>query len=237
MDIGSLMAGGSSDGAAPGLEDQWNSYLKSPETRAALLGFGLSLMSGGWGNPAQQIAQGIGQGVEAGAQVGTNIQKEADSNQARQDRLDTQQLNATLEREKMANQRDIAGIYSNNRLDVANIRAGALPANQIETKKYWDTYNLVTQQALPGEDPNEVAARAKAAADNALAAHRAQFGTPSANGSSGLNGQGPGSPTSPGTTPAPSIGGQNNQPNTPTITLKDGRKARLSPDGKSWIPY
>jgi hypothetical protein len=222
-------------------KDQWDAYLANPATRAALLSTGLSLLAGGWGSPMQNIAASIGQGVEAGANVGANQQAEADKAARIARTTKRQQQEDDLKREEMASRERIADKYANTRITTANIRAGGGPRNVQEQRVYDQMYQRAfslgqQNQPITQATDEEIAQQAQVAAERALVAHRGQFGVPGGGANAGDLATPDGNLPVAGTMGGPPTAGATpSQTQRPTITLRDGSKAVLSPDGKSWI--
>jgi hypothetical protein len=127
---------------APDLKSQWDAFLSNPTNRAALLGFGIQAMAGGWGSGGQQFAQAIGAGAEAagGVEAHRLAQEENAADNARQDRALAQQ--ATLQREQIAAGDRRARLMADTRLTTASMRSG--PKNLAEQR----LYQTVIQQEI-----------------------------------------------------------------------------------------
>jgi hypothetical protein len=127
---------------APDLKSQWDAFLGNPTNRAALLGFGIQALSGGWGGFGSQFGQAIGAGAEAagGVEAHRLAQEEKTADNARQDRALEQQ--ATLQRESLASQERRTKLLSDTRLSTAAMRSG--PRNLAEQR----LYQTVIQQEI-----------------------------------------------------------------------------------------
>lgn len=226
-------------------KDQWDAYLSNPATRAALLNFGLSALVGGWGSPAQQIGQAIGQGVEAGGQVGANLDKQAEQDAAIARQESHFNTETQLRRDEMANRKDIANIAANTRLTTAGMRVQ--PRNAAEVAAYNRTFNS-TAASLRASIPymsgqiteDEVLQQAQTAAEQAIGGARSLGIGPTGQGGDLAAPQGDGGLPGAGVPGnLPGVGSSQTQrplSSQPTITMPDGSKRKLSPDGKSWIP-
>jgi hypothetical protein len=120
----------------PSLEQQWNAYLQNPTVRAGLLGFGTSMLQGGWGNFGQQLGGAVANGAEAAGNVALAQQQQENKDAAlgmQQQELDQ---NATLKREDIAARKSIANTMAANRVDVANIRGTGGPSNLQEQRMF-----------------------------------------------------------------------------------------------------
>lgn len=237
------------DQQPPQAADGWNSFLSNPATRAALLNFGLNMMTGGWGSPTQRIGQSIGQGVEAGAQVGANQETEADKNAAIARQTTRQGQEDALEREKMANQRNIAQVGADTRISTANIRASGGPKSNNELALYNKTYNSTAatirqsiqyQTGQIGEDA--VQQQAAQAADNALITGRAAVGiAPGPNLANPAVLQAPPGGVMP---PGPAGGNSVSQPQSPQVPAASSPPRMRNPktgqivewNGTAWAP-
>jgi hypothetical protein len=249
MDLGTLLnpqaSNSTSDTQPASTKDQWDAYLSNPATRAALLNFGLSALTGGWGSQGQQIASAIGQGVEAGGQVGANLDKQAESDAAIARQESQFNTETKLKREDLANRRDIANIAANTRITTAGMRLQ--PRTSAEVAAYNRTFNSTSvslRQSLPylqGQlTEDEVINQARDAAESAIGGARG-MGIGGQSGAGDLSGVG-GGPQIPGVNPQGNLpgtsGSQNQGPvsGQPRIRMPDGSIRVLSPDGKSWVP-
>lgn len=110
-------------GGAPGYEPaagSWSDLVKDPIARSTLLGFGLQMMTGGWGNGTQQLAAGLGAGATSGAATSEAMRSQMEAD----DKSAEAAANHAADRQ---NRLDAAKIAADSRAEVANIRTqGAL---------------------------------------------------------------------------------------------------------------
>lgn len=222
---------------APDLKSQWDSFLTNPSTRAALLGFGIQALQGGYGSFGQQFGQALGAGLEAGGSVeAQNIaQQEKATDNARQDRALSQQM-------------DIAKMNNATRLQIGSMK-GTGAAKSLREQQMWMTSYKAAMDNLrktydplitPEEDmlsQEDMEAMATAAADRALANARsavapetppvANQGAP-APGQGGSTGQG-GTPSGGNVeAPGPSPSNSQNQ-SAPIKNFKDKKTGQMVP--------
>lgn len=114
-DLGELMQPGGTPGEEPAA-GSWSDLVKDPIARSALLGFGLQMMTGGWGNGTQQLAAGLGAGATSGAATSEAMQKQMEAD----DKSAEAAGNHAANRE---NAIKVAKIGADSRAEVANIRA------------------------------------------------------------------------------------------------------------------
>lgn len=125
----------------------WTAALSDPVTRAGLLATGLQLMTGGWGNGTQQLAQALGAGASAAGATAQSLQQE----ERYQEGLDQKTMDrASREREAALNRdsrAEIANIQNAGRMEVAQTRVQGMmdrarlihqPNGQAEVKFYND---------------------------------------------------------------------------------------------------
>jgi len=96
----------------------WSDLVQDPVARSALLGMGLQLMTGGWGNATQQLAAGLGAGATSAAGTSEALQKQLES----EDKMASAEANQSANR---ANALKIAELNANNRVEIANLRGQA----------------------------------------------------------------------------------------------------------------
>lgn len=97
----------------------WSDLVQDPVARSALLGMGLQLMTGGWGNATQQLAAGLGAGATSAAGTSEALQKQLES----EDKMASAEANQSANR---ANALKVAQIGADSRAEVANIRSAAM---------------------------------------------------------------------------------------------------------------
>lgn len=97
----------------------WDSALKDPVFKSALLGFGMQLMTGGWGSPVQQAGQALGAGASSAAGTAKSINDFQGEERARTDKLSEGSANR---KQSETNAR----IGADSRAEVANIRSQAM---------------------------------------------------------------------------------------------------------------
>lgn len=107
---------------APDLKSQWDAFLTNPTNRAALLGFGIQAMQGGWGGFGSQLGQAIGAGAEAAG--GVEAQRIAQEEKDRSFGLAERKLaqDATQHRETLASAERRSKLLSDTRLTTAAMR-------------------------------------------------------------------------------------------------------------------
>lgn len=125
--------------AQPGAQQEeggtWSDLVQDPVARSALLGFGLQMMTGGWGNGTQQLAAGLGAGATSGAATSEALQKQLES----EDKAASAEANQAANR---ANSMEIAKLNNASRQEIA--------ANRIEGML------ARTQMNLAGKSPDEL---------------------------------------------------------------------------------
>lgn len=202
----------------PDLTNQWKSWLDQPANKAALLGFGIQALAGGYGSAGQQLAAALGNGIASGAgydklqreneqqmwersvkeqQIANESGRREDERNIRRETLTQQASEGALNR---ASHEKIAGIYANSR---ENIAAGKQDLKPLIQQEYMKAYNTTLQKLsdpisrqLAGlKSDEEVHILAKKAGDAAAAAFEAQFGAKGSAGTSvnSPNGSGSGS--------------------------------------------
>lgn len=112
----------------PQLKSEWDSWLRVPANNAAVLNFGLSLLAGGWGGTAGQLAQAAGKGVEAAVGTQQVIDQEEQRKQNRADKIADRE-------DEQAFRRELENVSQKG----ANSRA-ALSAGQAKTQARWDRF-------------------------------------------------------------------------------------------------
>ena len=104
----------------------WDQLLKDPVTRSAMLSAGLQLMTGWWGNGAQQLAAGIGAGAAGAAGTAASIQQQGINSRDFEAKKEEGAANrSSREREAAANRtsrESIEGDKTATRLEVEGIR-------------------------------------------------------------------------------------------------------------------
>lgn len=108
-------------GGEPGQEPEagsWSDLVKDPIARSALLGFGLQMMTGGWGNGTQQLAAGLGAGATSAAGTSEAMQKQLEADDKAAETASNQAANR-------ANAVKVAQIGADSRVEGANIRGQA----------------------------------------------------------------------------------------------------------------
>ena len=97
----------------------WDSFLKDPVSRSALLGFGMQLMTGGWGNGVQQAGAALGAGAASAGGTAKALNDFETEQQMRGDKLNE---GAATRAQSEKNAR----IGADSRAEVANIRTQAM---------------------------------------------------------------------------------------------------------------
>lgn len=201
----------------------WTAFLNDPIKRAGLLSFGLQAMTGGWGNGTQQLASALGAGASGMGATAGHLQETAEKNRAFTEKGEEGAANR-------ASHEKIAGITSDSRTEVANIRAQASidramithpPQNNVEQKFYQESLKEV-RKTIEGDlgslklsdDQREKLIRARALERLDEARNKGMFG-------GSATGVGAGAPSA--STPAPTA------PAGETPTATSG-----TPKGASW---
>lgn len=219
--FGDLMAPQS--GAEPET-GSWSDLVKDPVARSALLGFGMQMMTGGWGNGTQQLAAGLGAGATSAAGTSEALQKQLEA----EDKAASAEANQGANR---ANSLAIAKLNADSRAEVAGIRTAAmLERTQLiqgakgpdEMKLYNDVYQKTLIQGqkdkiLTGEKDDQVQQRAIDAAQRALVeARAARARLPGASEATSQNGAVTGTGTGQGQT-GTAVTGQNSAAQKPHV--------------------
>lgn len=113
-------------GGSEAPQPTWQSMVNDPVSRAAMMSFGLQLMTGGWGSGLSQIGQAGGKAAEAAGKTAGAIQEQGN--------LEIDRANKEKEGEaNRSNQLAVAKTAAASREEVAGIRADS--RKEIETMK------------------------------------------------------------------------------------------------------
>jgi hypothetical protein len=119
-----------------------------PVTQAFMLNAGLHLLNGGWGSPAQRVAQSMGAGVEAAAGTGAMLeeQRRADERTG----LAQQELNqrAELNQEDNASRERVAKMYTDQRRDTAGLGGTGSSTLTRQERQFFDRYWTDEREAI-----------------------------------------------------------------------------------------
>jgi hypothetical protein len=131
--------GPTQDTVEPDLKSRWDSWLVNPVNRNGLLGFGLQMMAGGWGN---NFANSLSAGVESMAGTEKLMADDALRERARGDTLDNQDQNRQIEREKMLSDEKRTKMMVDGRASVATLR---------KTPSQLAAYNTAYREAMTAQ--------------------------------------------------------------------------------------
>ena len=112
--LGDLMQPGGAPGEEPA-SGSWSDLVKDPIARSALMGFGLQMMTGGWGNGTQQLAAGLGAGNTSAAATSEAMQKQMEAD----DKSAESAANHAADRQ---NRLEVAKIGADSRVEQVHIR-------------------------------------------------------------------------------------------------------------------
>jgi hypothetical protein len=226
----------------PDLKSQWDGFLQNPSNRAALLGFGIQALQGGWGGFGSQFGQALGAGVEAGGAVEAQrvAEEERTTDNARKDRALDQNM-------------QIAQMNNQTRLQIGTGKGGA---GSLREQQQWMTAYRTAMETIrktydpiltPEEDmpsAEDMEAMATSMADRALAGARAGVGNqtpqnavgplqaPSQGGSTGQGGTPPAANVG---APEPSPSNSQNQPSDqPAAPVVKNFKSKAT---GQWVPH
>lgn len=118
VDLGSLMPSAVGE-ATSGAGNTWQGLVSDPVSRAAMMSFGLQLMTGGYGNGLQQIGVAGGKAGEAAGRTAGALQEQGNLETARADKNQEGAANR-------ASHEKVANIAGDSRSEVANIRSQAM---------------------------------------------------------------------------------------------------------------
>jgi hypothetical protein len=151
---------------APAAQSEWDSFLSDPRNRAGLLGFGLQMMMGGWGN---NVASSLGAGIESYAGAEKLQYDQALNERTRQDQLAERQRQSSEAELDRQNRKDIAGMYTQSRETVAGMRQSRSPSQLAAyTAAYRSSMDASQIPILSGQmSLEEAEAQARAAAEAA----------------------------------------------------------------------
>lgn len=137
----------------PQLKSEWDGWLSNPANRAALANFGLTLMAGGWGGPAEQVAVAAGQGIEAAVGTQQQIDAQAEKERTRGDTISAREDNQKHQLELERMQQSGAD------------RRAAVGAGASRTQARWDRYFFKQEAARAALQSRIDAVKAKRAGD------------------------------------------------------------------------
>lgn len=135
------------------LKGQWDSWLAQPENRNAMLSAGLQLMTGGWGNTTQQIAQAIGAGAESAGRT-QQIQKTEEQEEERFAASQGNQAANRAQRERLQSERISAADRRQSR-SLATRQGGANSTQAVTERQV--LVELLRQQQKTREQIADVA--------------------------------------------------------------------------------
>lgn len=164
-------------GAQPAPQQDPSGFFQDPINRAALMSFGLNMMNGGWGSPAQTFAHAAGQAMETtgGLEKYGAEQANIQADNARQD--EALLMGAEEKAADRGSREKIAKGYQDQRRETAGIggNSGALTRQE---RQFWDrTYAAELKRLeFSGLEPDELDQTAIQRADGALAARQKRFG-------------------------------------------------------------
>jgi hypothetical protein len=171
-------------------EGNWTNYLADPANRAFMVGFGVQLMTGGWGNPLSQLGQALGNGAASVSDYNAIQQKQNDQEM----KLGNEELDRQS-RERIADKGAVS------RADVAQMRTQAMlertrinqgPKSQKEFDAYITAYNKhktleKNQQMITSKTDEQIEYEADQAGKHAQELHRSVVG---GSGDAGKNNSG-----------------------------------------------
>lgn len=183
-----MQPGPTMDAQQPNLQQKWESFMSNPVNRSMMVGAGLQLMMGSWGN---QVGNAFAAGIDSAAGTEKVMQDQANldaDEQLKRDQLAQQASEGELDRQSRER---IAGTYATSREAVADKRiANARNPNYISAYNtaYRSTRQGLELSVMAGEMSQEEAEAAAIAAGERAGLSAMQ--TVPAGGSGPLPGQG-----------------------------------------------